>query len=102
MANKYTSIGLYKKPSETYKDGTAIPENKQKAFISVFMKKDGPQSITLNKGDILSFTTKANKLQELNDSLNNKKISEDTYNFLAEMYGADDVIAEVTLVQKDA
>jgi hypothetical protein len=101
MAKKYTSIGLYKKPSSTYKDGTPIDPTKQKAFVSVYFRKDGPSSITLSKGDVLSFTTKVNKLKELSDSLENKKISEQTYNSLVEIYGADDVIAEVTLIQSE-
>jgi hypothetical protein len=101
MAKKYTSIGLYKKPGDKYQDGNPIPEDKQRAFVSVYLPKKGPETITIGKGDVLSFTTKANKLKELTSSFENKKISEETYNSLVDIYGADDVIAEVTLVQNN-
>ena len=97
MAKKYTTIGLYKKPSQEQME--KYPNQAQRAYLSVYMGKD-KAPVTLSNGDILSFTKKEDKLKDLTQALSSGKIKQDTYDYLFETISHPDVLAEVVLVQK--
>jgi hypothetical protein len=94
---KYTEIGTYVKP-----DTSRLPEgmdaSQAKAYLKVYTGKQGTP-ITLQNGDLLTFTTKAQKLKDLEAAVANGKMSEEVFERLAKVYGDERVIAAVTLKQ---
>jgi len=93
---KYTNIGLYKKPP---KELEAKGVKNASLYVSLGGKK-GPESITINKGDVFVFTTRMEKLKSLEQALQEGKMAEDTYNyFVNEVFSDQDIIAEVVLKQ---
>jgi hypothetical protein len=94
---KYTEIGLYVRP-----DVSRLPKdmdpNKAKAYLKVYMGKNG-NSVTINQGDLLIFTKKEDKIEDLKIAHGNNKLSEDAYNKLVDLYSQDNIIAAVTLKQ---
>ena len=97
---KFTDIGLYVKP-DTSRLPAGMNASDAKAYLKVFLNKKGPQSITVGSGDIFVFTTKSQKLAELKKVFEAGKIKEETFNTLTEIYGADHVIAAVSLKQAE-
>jgi hypothetical protein len=93
MPNKYTKLGTYRKPSVNPQTG----QRDGRAFLKVYMGKDG-QPVSVKNGDVLSFTRAEDKLAELEK--NKEKLQPDTYEYLVGMFSDEEVIAEVTLVQK--
>ena len=98
MAKTYTKLGVYKKPSK--EQIAKYPDQIQRSFISVYFGKNGPESVTLRQGDIISVTKKSDKLKEINEALASGKMKEDTHTYFSELYNDEDVIGEALLVQK--
>lgn len=98
MAKTYTKLGVYKKPSKESME--KYPDQIQRSFISVYFGKNGPQSVTMRQGDIISVTKKADKLKEIGEALAAGKMQQDTYDYFAGIYNDEDVIGEALLVQK--
>lgn len=95
---KYTNVGLYKKPPKELEEKGV---KNASLFVSLGGKK-GPESITLKKGDVFTFTTVKDKLISLQKALDDGKMSEDTFNyFVNEVFSDPDIIAEVTLKQPE-
>lgn len=91
----YKTIGIYKKPKADPETGEV---KNNRAYLSVYMGKDAAP-VTVKNGDVLSFTKKEDKLKQLEEA-RAKGMPQDTYEYLVGLYSADDVLAEVTLVQK--
>lgn len=96
---KYTRVGLYKRPSKEQIEKN--PDKLQRAFVSVYMGKDATPVVFKN-GDTFSFTTKADKLKELQDALATGKLTKELYDYFTgpDQFGNPDVIADVLLIQK--
>lgn len=96
IKKKYKTVGIYKKPKVDPETGEV---KSNRAYVSIYMGKDAP-AVQMKNGDILSITKKEDKLAELQKVHAAGKLSDDTYQYLVGLYSADDVIGEVTLVQK--
>jgi len=96
MAKKYITIGMYKKP-----DLTKATWDNPKAYLSVNLNPNGPQSLVIKKGDIFSFTKQEDKITQLEQAYADSKMKKETFDKLMEMYSDPLVIAEVTLIQKE-
>lgn len=99
MANKYTRIGIYKRPSAEQMERAKETGQTQRCYIKVYTGKDN-LPVTLKNGDTLSFTKAEDKIKEIQDAVKAGKMKEDTANYFIEQFSHPDSIAEVTVVQK--